>query len=83
MDRDQKEEPPEPSSLDQASPTSIETEFEKHFSLTKSASERQSLIDLTRGLTRLPLDQAAAALETSGSIAGVSLRASIEFLRAT
>jgi nitric oxide reductase NorD protein len=83
MDWDQEDKPPEPSSLEQASPTSIEDEFEKHFSLTKSASERQSLIDLTRGLTRLPLDQAAAALETSGSIAGVSLRASIEFLRAT
>jgi len=33
-------------------------------------------------MARLPLDEAAAALETSAAIAGVSLRASIEFLRA-
>ena len=44
--------------------------------------ERQSFIDLTRGLASLPLDQAAAALETSAAIAGISLRAGIEFLRA-
>ena len=39
-------------------------------------------MELTRDLARLPIDQAAAALETSATIAGVSLRASIEFLRA-
>src|SRR6266542_105185 len=44
--------------------------------------ERQSFLELTRDMARLPLDQAAAALETSAAIAGVSLRASIEFLRA-
>jgi hypothetical protein len=45
-------------------------------------AERASFLELTRNLTRLPLDQAAAAIETSASIAGVSLRAGIEFLRA-
>src|SRR6266576_2979167 len=45
-------------------------------------TERQNLLELTRNMARLPLDQAAVALETSASIAGVSLRASIEFLRA-
>ena len=45
-------------------------------------TERQSFPELTREMARLPLDQAAAALETSAAIAGVSLRASIEFLRA-
>ncbi len=45
-------------------------------------AERQSFLKLTRELASLPLDQSAAALETSAAIAGVSLRASIEFLRA-
>jgi nitric oxide reductase NorD protein len=46
------------------------------------SAERQSFLDLTRSLTNLPLDQAAAVLETSASIAAISLRAGIEFLRA-
>jgi hypothetical protein len=37
---------------------------------------------LLREISRLPLEQTRAALETSAAIAGVSLRASIEFLRA-
>jgi nitric oxide reductase NorD protein len=45
-------------------------------------SERQSFLKLTRELASLPLDQSAAALETSAAIAGVSLRAGIEYLRA-
>src|SRR5690349_24281904 len=44
--------------------------------------ERQSFLELTRSIAGLPLDQAAAALETSASIAAISLRAGIEFLRA-
>ncbi len=44
--------------------------------------ERQSFIRLTRELAGLPLEQSAAALETSAAIAGISLRASIGFLRA-
>ncbi len=43
--------------------------------------ERQSFLKLTRELASLPLDQSAAALDTGAAIAGVSLRASIEFLR--
>jgi nitric oxide reductase NorD protein len=43
--------------------------------------ERQSFLRLTRELASLPLEQSAAALETGAAIAGVSLRASIEFLR--
>jgi nitric oxide reductase NorD protein len=60
----------------------FEAELKERFSSAKSATERQSLLELTRGLARLPLDQAAAALETSAAIAAVSLRAGIEFLRA-
>jgi nitric oxide reductase NorD protein len=44
--------------------------------------ERQSFLELTRSLAGLPLEHAAAALETSAAIAGISLRAGIEFLRA-
>jgi hypothetical protein len=45
--------------------------------------ERQSFLELTRSLASLPLEHAAAALETSAAIASISLRAGIEFLRAT
>src|ERR1051325_5969995 len=48
----------------------------------EKSAERQSFLELTRSLTGLPLDHAAAVLETSAAIAGVSLRAGIEFLRA-
>src|SRR5436190_367764 len=44
--------------------------------------ERKSFLKLTRELAGLPLEQSAAALETSAAIAGVSLRAGIEYLRA-
>jgi len=47
----------------------------------QQSAERQSFLDLTRSLTGLPLDQAAVVLETSASIAAISLRAGIEFLR--
>ena len=46
------------------------------------SAEHQSFLALTRELVGLPLEQSAAALETSASIAAISLRASIEFLRA-
>lgn len=46
------------------------------------SEEQQSFLELTRSLTGLPLDQAAATLETSAAIAAISLRAGIEFLRA-
>jgi nitric oxide reductase NorD protein len=44
--------------------------------------ERQSFLELTRSIAGLPLDQAAAILEASASIAAISLRGGIEFLRA-
>ena len=46
------------------------------------SAERQSFLELTRSISSLPLDQTAAALETSAAIAAISLRAGIEFLRA-
>ncbi|HVF28039.1 MAG TPA: hypothetical protein VM943_07355 [Pyrinomonadaceae bacterium] len=48
----------------------------------RSATERRTLAGLARGLGKLPGDAARAAVETSAGVAGVSLRASIEFLRA-
>ena len=59
-----------------------QSEFHEHLRSIRSASERQSILALTRELTKLPVDKTAAALETSTAIAGVSLRAGIEFLRA-
>ena len=47
------------------------------------SAERQSFLRLTRELAGLALDESAAALETSAAIAGISLRAGVEFLRAT
>ncbi|HEY8187817.1 MAG TPA: VWA domain-containing protein [Pyrinomonadaceae bacterium] len=46
------------------------------------STERQSFLKLTRELASLPLEQSAASLETGVAIAGVSLRAGVEFLRA-
>jgi hypothetical protein len=48
----------------------------------KSPAERRTIAGLLREIGKLPLEYAGAALETSAAIAGVSLRASIEFLRA-
>src|SRR4029078_13376126 len=49
--------------------------------MSESNEQQQSFLELTRSLTGLPLDQAAAVLETSASIGAISLRAGIEFLR--
>ncbi|MGH9874990.1 MAG: hypothetical protein ACRD9S_21250, partial [Pyrinomonadaceae bacterium] len=46
------------------------------------SAERQSFLKLTRELASLPLGKSSAALETGAAIAGISLRAGIEFLRA-
>src|SRR6185436_15752875 len=46
------------------------------------SGEHQSFLKLTRELAGLPLDKSAAALETGAAIAGISVRAGIEFLRA-
>jgi nitric oxide reductase NorD protein len=75
-----KEDPKAGSTGDQ--PISLEQQFHDQISSLKSPAERQSILELTRDLARLPLDQARAALETSAAIAAVSLRASVEFLRA-
>jgi hypothetical protein len=60
----------------------LEQHFAEQLRSIKSEAERQSVLELMRDIARLPLDQARAALETGAAVAGVSLRVSIEFLRA-
>src|ERR1700682_1848804 len=63
-------------------PETLGREFQEHLNSIKSPAERQSVLEFTRDIARLPLDQARAALEIGAAIAGVSLRVGIEFLRA-
>src|SRR5256885_3222284 len=60
----------------------VEQEFRERLRAVKSVTERRTLAGLARELGKLPVDVARVALETSAIIAGVSLRASMEFLRA-
>jgi hypothetical protein len=67
---------------DEETAAPLEGEFEARLSSVKSVTERRTIAGLARELGSLPIDAARAALETSAAVAGVSLRASIEFLRA-
>lgn len=67
---------------DDAETAPLEGEFRERLRSVRSVTERRTLAGLARELGSLPIDAARAALEGSASIAGVSLRASIEFLRA-
>jgi nitric oxide reductase NorD protein len=60
----------------------FEEEIDERLRAVKSPAERRTLAGLLREISRLPLEHTRAALETSAAIAAVSLRASIEFLRA-
>ena len=60
----------------------FESEIDEHLRSVKNPTERRTIARLLRDIGQLPLDQTRAALETSATIAAVSLRASIEFLRA-
>ncbi len=59
-----------------------EQAFRERLRSAENTTERRTIAGLARELAALPGDSAIAVLETSASIAGVSLRASIEFLRA-
>lgn len=61
----------------------FESEIDERLRSIKSPTERRTLAGLLREIGRLPIEHTRAALETSAAIAAVSLRASIEFLRAT
>jgi DNA-binding transcriptional MerR regulator len=58
-------------------------QIEEHLRAAKNPQERRTVAELLRAVSHLPLEHVRAAIETSASVAGVSLRASIEFLRAT
>jgi hypothetical protein len=57
-------------------------EIDERLRSIKNPTERRTIAGLLREIGGLPLEQTRAALETSAAIAGVSLRASIEFSRA-
>src|SRR5437588_12751069 len=61
---------------------SLDEEINAHLDAVKSPVERRTIAGLLRQLAHLPLEHTRAAIETSATIAAVSLRASIEFLRA-
>ena len=60
----------------------FESEISERLRSVKNPAERRTLARLLSAISALPLEQTRAALETSALIAAVSLRASIEFLRA-
>jgi hypothetical protein len=61
----------------------LESQIEEHLRSVKNPQERRTIAELFRVVSNLPLEHMRAAIETSGTVAVVSLRASIEFLRAT
>jgi len=61
---------------------SFAEEIDERLRSVKSPTERRTLAGLLKNIAHLPFEQTRAALETSAAIAAVSLRASIEFLRA-
>src|SRR3954462_11987341 len=61
---------------------SFESEIDERLRSVKSPAERRTLAGVLRQIAGLPIQHGRAALETSALIAAVSLRASIEFLRA-
>ncbi|MCA1623490.1 MAG: hypothetical protein LC778_06735, partial [Acidobacteria bacterium] len=60
----------------------LEKTLRERLRAVRSVSERRTIAGLARELGKLPAERARAALEVSASVAGVSLRASVEFLRA-
>ncbi|MDX6576106.1 MAG: hypothetical protein QOE96_2059, partial [Blastocatellia bacterium] len=61
---------------------SFSEEIDERLRSIKSPTERRTIAGLLKEIAHLPFEQTRAALETSAAIAAVSLRASIEFLRA-
>jgi hypothetical protein len=60
----------------------LERELRERLRSVRSASERRTIAGLARRIGKLPGDAARAALEAGAGLAGVSLRAGVEFLRA-
>src|SRR5918992_713445 len=62
---------------------SLDEQLNEHLKSVKTPAERHTVAKLLREISSLPLEHTVAAVEVSATIAAVSLRASIEFLRAT
>jgi len=60
----------------------LDEQLNEHLKSVKTPAERRTIAKLLRDVRSLPLEHTVAALEVSATIAAVSLRASIEFLRA-
>jgi len=71
-----------PDELPSADEQPLEEEWRERLRAVRSVTERRTLAGMARELGKLPGDAARAALEASAALAGVSLRASMEFLRA-
>jgi nitric oxide reductase NorD protein len=65
-----------------AGANNLQEEISERIRAVKNPAERRTVAGLLREISRLPLEHTRAGLETSATIAAVSLRASIEFLRA-
>jgi hypothetical protein len=59
----------------------LEKALRERLRSVRSASERRTIAGLAREIGKLPGDLARAGLEASAGIAGVSLRAGVDFLR--
>ncbi|MDQ3584430.1 MAG: VWA domain-containing protein [Acidobacteriota bacterium] len=66
----------------QAEEQSLDRALRERLRAVRSVSERRTIAGLARELGKLPAERARAALEVSAQLAGVSLRAGVEFLRA-
>ncbi|MDQ3254869.1 MAG: hypothetical protein M3R15_13340, partial [Acidobacteriota bacterium] len=71
-----------PNELPSADEQPLEEEWRERLRAVRSVTERRTLAGMARELGNLSGDAARAALEASAALAGVSLRASMEFLRA-
>ncbi len=60
----------------------LEKTFHDRLHAARGAGERRTIAGLARELGKLPGEKARAALETSAGLASISLRVSMEFLRA-
>jgi nitric oxide reductase activation protein len=60
---------------------SLEKALRERLRSVRSASERRTIAGLAREIGKLPGEVARAALEVSAALAGVSLRAGVDFLR--
>ncbi|HLM55081.1 MAG TPA: hypothetical protein VK422_03075, partial [Pyrinomonadaceae bacterium] len=59
----------------------LERELRERLRSVRSASERRTIAGLAREIGKLPADAARAALEVSAALAGLSLRAGVDFLK--